>query len=64
MKMHKTTTPTELKKVKLCYESDDNVSNSTMDSDLPLTKEEIEVFGLLSSDDENDDGSVQSADAS
>ena len=50
-------------KVKLHHESDDGTSDSTMGSDLPLTKEEIEAFGLLSSDDENDDGSVQSADA-
>ena len=44
------------------HESDDDVIDSTMDSYLPLTKEEIEEFRLLSSNAENDDGLVQSDD--
>ena len=40
------------------------MSDSTIDSGLQLTKEEIEVFGLLSSGNESDDELAQIADAS
>ena len=36
---------------------DGHSSDSTMCSDLPLTKEEIETFGSLSSDEKSDEDS-------